>query len=484
MTNKAETPTPAKPRKAWSLTRRLIFLYSVATAILLLSAAWMLDWGLRQSLEVQDRRLLASKVKVMRLLLGQHSNRPEMLESEVVHEASETEGLRYYLRVLDRDGRVLIESPDMATVLPASAFPVPVSTRGALEDQSVFREVDGRPFLLLSANAVERGPVARMRQLQLGLDVSHNESLLASYRQKLLVIFGFGLVVAAITGVAVARVGVRPLADITDTVRRITASRLDERVAANRWPIELVGLATAFDAMLDRLQASFTQLSECTADMAHALRNPINNLRGETEVALARERTPQEYQQVLVSGLEETERLTRMIDSLLFIARADNPNTVIESQQIELAAEIEAVREFYDALAAEKRITVACQGRATVTGDAMLIRRAISNLLANALKYTPVGGRVVLSIAEGETGVEIAVADTGTGIPPDRLDRIFDRFFQVDQSRGLTTKGAGLGLAIVRTIMRLHRGVVTVESTLGQGSVFRLRFPPQAVVTA
>lgn len=484
MTNKPETPRPKRQRKAWSLTRRLIVLYSIATAVLLLSAAWLLDWGLRQSLEAQDRRLLASKVKVMRLLLAQHYNRPEMLENEVVHEASETEGLRYYLRVIDRDGRVLIESPDMAKVLPASAFPVPVSTRSSLEDQSIFRSVDGHPFLLLSADAVERGPVARMRQLQLGLDVAHNDNLIAAYREKLIVIFGFGLVVAALTGIAVARVGMRPLADITVTARRITASRLDERVAADRWPVELAGLADAFDAMLDRLQASFTQLSECTADMAHALRNPINNLRGETEVALARERSPKEYQQVLASGLEEAERLTRMIDSLLFIARADNPNTVIESQKVELAAEVEAVRDFYDALAAEKQITVFCQGQATVIGDAMLIRRAISNLLANAIKYTPAGGRVVLAIAGSESGVEVTVEDNGAGIPTDRLDRIFDRFYQVDQSRGLTTKGAGLGLAIVRTIMRLHRGSVTVESTLGRGSVFRLCFPSGAVVTA
>lgn len=484
MTNKPETPRPQRSRKVWSLTRRLIVFYSIATAILLLSAAWLLDWGLRRSLEVQDRQLLASKVKVMRLLLAQHASRPEMLESEVVHEASETEGLRYYLRVLDRDGRVLIESPDMAKVLPASVFAVPASIRSALEDQSIFREVDGRPFLLLSAEAVERGSVARMRQLQLGLDVAHNDNLLASYREKLMVVFGFGLVAAALTGVLVARVGMRPLADISVAVQRITASRLDERVAEDRWPVELAGLAGAFDAMLDRLQASFTQLSECTADMAHALRNPINNLRGETEVALARERSPKEYQQVLESSLEEAERLTRMIDSLLFIARADNPNTVIESQNVELATEAEAVRDFYDALAAEKQITVSCQGQATVIGDAMLIRRAISNLLANAIKYTPAGGRVVLAIARNESGVEVAMEDNGTGIPPDRLDRIFDRFYQVDQSRGLTAKGAGLGLAIVRTIMRLHRGDVTVESTPGRGSVFRLRFPAGAVVTA
>lgn len=480
MTTETKEPVRRKPfgSRSWSLTRRLIIFYTIATVTLLVMAAWFLDWGLRSSLDAQDRRMLASKVQVLRLLLREHHDRPDYLAMEVEHEASESQSLKYFMRVLDHDGRVLIETSKMQQLLPTELFPTPDMVRINFGDQAVRATVGGRPYLLLSANAVQMGPVAKKRVLQVGLDIEHNDELLATYRKKLMTVLSMSVVLAAIVGVAVSRAGMRPLNEISKAVQHITASKLESKIAADRWPVELAPLATAFDDMLDRLQASFNRLSECTGDMAHALRNPINNLRGEAEITLARERTPQEYQQVLISSVEETERLSRMIDSLLFIARADNPNTVLDFRPIEAAAEIEAVCEFYEALAAEKSVAVAHQGNATLHGDPMYVRRAISNLLANALKHTQKDGRILITATQTpEGGTEISVVDNGIGIPTEHLARVFDRFYQVDQSRGLTAKGAGLGLAIVNSIMRLHRGEVTVESTLGYGSTFRLKFP-------
>jgi two-component system heavy metal sensor histidine kinase CusS len=182
---------------------------------------------------------------------------------------------------------------------------------------------------------------------------------------------------------------------------------------------------------------------------------------------------------MLGSSLEELERLSRMIDNLLFIARADDASLALKRTSFAARQEMEAVKEFYEAVAEEARLIVACEGDTPVNGDPMLVRRAISNLLGNALKHTPAGGRVILTARAISDGwAEIAVQDTGKGIPEAMLPRVFDRFFQVDKSRDLTAKGAGLGLAIVKSIMQLHRGEATVQSVLGKGTTVTLRFPP------
>ncbi|MEX2043979.1 MAG: heavy metal sensor histidine kinase, partial [Opitutus sp.] len=333
-------------------------------------------------------------------------------------------------------------------------------------------------YLLLAGEAATGASGGERRTLHIALDVAHSEEFLADYRWKLLAVMAAGLAFAVVAGVLVTRVGLQPIRVITQTTRRITASKLGERVVADQWPEELRELAAAFDEMLDRLQGSFDRLADFSADLAHALRNPINNLRGETEVALSRAREPEEYRQVLGSSLEEHERLSAMIEALLFIARADDPRTAIEQTQMFVRPHLDAVREFYDAVAADQNVTVVCEGDARLVGDPMLVRRAISNLLGNALKHTPGGGVVTMAAHESRVGsVEIVVADTGAGIAAEHLPRVFDRFFQADQTRGSVAKGAGLGLAIVRSIMHLHGGDASIESTVGQGTTVTLRFP-------
>lgn len=478
-----EDPAPAAPaarptRGAWSITSRLTWCYGLSTVVLLLVAAAFLDWGLRRSLLAQDHALVASKVHVLQLLLRDHSAHPEILAGEVEHEAGEGQSLRYFLRVLDQAGSLRLETPGMAAVLPTALFPPPPLP--GLANPAVARELaDGRRYLLLSAHAIEAGEPSRERILQVGLDVSHNDRLLAAYRRQLLLMLGGGALVAALAGALVARAGLRPVLQLTAQAERITASRLDERINPARWPGELRALAAAFDGMLDRLRDSFARLSDCTADMAHALRNPINNLRGEAEVALARDRPARDYQQTLASSLEELDRLSRLIDGLLFIARTDNPGAALEHRRFAARPEMEAVREFYEALAGEKGITVTCEGDAILWGDPMLFRRAISNLLANALKHTPAAGRVSITARPvADNGAELTVADSGAGIPEAGQSRVFDRFYQVVPSGDQTSHGAGLGLAIVRSIMRLHGGTASLTSAVGQGTVVTLNFSP------
>lgn len=471
-------PPPEPVRRLWSITGRLTLLYVGSTAVLLLLAAGFLHEGLRQSLGRADQALVNGKLRVMQGLLREQQGPSGVLENEIEHEASANELLKYYMRVLDQDGRVRVETTGMSGLLPVLAFPAPVPRKEG--NPTIIERTlgPGRTYLLLAAE-VEAGTGGQKKAvLHIALDIAHNSAVLADYRRKLLVVLGSSLVFAGLAGALVARAGLRPLRAIAHTTQRITASNLAERLHPAEWPAELRELASAFDAMLDRLQDSFGRLNEFSANIAHALRNPINNLRGEAEVALGQGRTAEEYQQILGSSLEEYERLARMIDGLLFIARTDNPDASIERSAIAARRELNAVQEFYEALAAEREVAVVCEGDATLTGDPMLFRRAVSNLLANALKHTPRTGRVVLAAANLPDGsAEIRVSDTGAGIPADQLPRIFERFFQGNKSRDQTSQGAGLGLAIVQSIMRLHKGHAEATSEPGKGTTVRLRFP-------
>ncbi len=401
----------------------------------------------------------------------------EAIESEVEHEAGDESPLRYYLRILEPTGRVALETPGMPADLAMDAFPqLATQGRATLDCAECMASRNGR--YLLAARLVEGQGGASHVRLQVALDVERTAGVLRRYGWLLALVLGAGVILSALASLFVSRMAVRPVYDIADRVRAITASRLDLPPLSSRpWPEELHGLASDFDQMLARLGEAFNRLSQFAADLAHALRNPINNLRGNAEVALARERTPEEYQQALGSGLEELERLSRLIDGLLFLARAEDPRQAIERTSFPVRRELEAVRDFYEALAAEHNVHTRCEGDATITGDPMLVRRAVSNLLANALRYTPPGGTVVMQVQKRpDGGATVRIRDTGRGIGEVHLPHVFERFYRAED--GLAdTSGAGLGLAIVRSIMRLHGGEAYLSSESGVGTTVTLEFP-------
>lgn len=449
-------------------------LYVASTAALLVLTSGFLYWALKRNLDTTRHAMLASKIEVLQLLL-KDPDKANVLTSEVEHEASGSGPLKYYVRILDEQNQILQQTPGMEW-LGASLFPSSVEIRRDALD-SVKRGLTAHnSFLLLAVQVVAAGD--QRRTVQMALDVSPGDLLLADYRLKLLAVLILGLAFAAVAGVWVARKGMRPLVSITKAAQHVTASQLHDRITGSQWPAELADLAAAFDAMLNRLEDSFKRLSDFSADLAHALRSPINNLRGEAEVSLGRTRTPEKYQQTLASALEEYERLSRMIDDLLFLARADNPNAAVKQVQFDARKEIDAVQEFYEALAEEHGVEVTCEGTGCVTGDPMLFRRAVSNLLANALRHTHARGHVRIQLHPLDTqGMEVTVRDSGLGIAPEHLSKIFDRFYRIGDSSSLVPGGTGLGLAIVQSIMRLHGGTACVQSTLGQGTAVTLKFP-------
>jgi two-component system heavy metal sensor histidine kinase CusS len=360
----------------------------------------------------------------------------------------------------------------MDDVLPAAAFPSPslVTMGHDVVGEAAFRH--DRLFQTLSTRVGVEAEQPGPQILQIAMDRSDEKLLLLHYRERLWLVLTASLVLCAGTGYAIARSGMRPIAGIAATARRIRSSTLDQRITTDGLPTELRSLAATFNEMLDRLEASFAQISQFSADVAHELRTPINNLVGEIEVALGKTRSADEYRDVLGSALEECTRIGRVIRSLLFLARAEAARANPHHEMIEVRREIEAVREFYEAAAAETGIDlVFAPGERVQAGfDRNLFQQAIGNLVANALAHTPKGGRVEISAAVAHGRLKVAVHDTGRGIPPEDLPHVFDRFYRADKARSGASSNVGLGLAVVRSIARLHGGTVVIDSELGQGT--------------
>jgi two-component system heavy metal sensor histidine kinase CusS len=264
------------------------------------------------------------------------------------------------------------------------------------------------------------------------------------------------------------------------TMRHIRSTNLRERILPEGYPSELAALAGPFNEMLDRLEESFERISRFSADIAHDLRTPVNNIRGEAEVALARARTVEEYRDMLGSCLEEAVRLSSLISDLLFLARAESPLTHLRREKVDVGQLLCGVQEYYEASAADGGVSFSTAVPAEpviAEMDRTLLQRAVGNLVSNALTYTPPGGSVVLETCAEPSAIRIDVSDTGVGIPPEALPKVFDRFFRVDSSRSQASGGTGLGLAIVQSIMLLHGGKIEIASQPGCGTKVTLRMP-------
>jgi two-component system heavy metal sensor histidine kinase CusS len=319
--------------------------------------------------------------------------------------------------------------------------------------------------------------------IQVALDRTREEDLLAGYRRSLWLVLGLALLACALAGYRIARRGLRPVWAIAAAAGRIRPSTLGERIADAGLPAELAALAGTLNGMLERLEESFARLGRFSADIAHELRTPVNNLRGEAEVVLGKPRSPEEYRDALGSCLEECVRLSRLIDRLLFLARAENPRAQVERERVDVGRELTAVRDFYEAAAGEVGVRLAVTAPAGLTAelDRQLLQRAIGNLVENALAHTPPGGTVTLTARRDDGALRVEVADTGCGVPAADLPRLFDRFFRVDRARMSERGGVGLGLPIVKSIAELHGGSVQIASEAGRGTRVTLRFPcPEA----
>ncbi|HEV3445710.1 MAG TPA: heavy metal sensor histidine kinase [Gemmataceae bacterium] len=478
---------PAKPvRRPWSLAARLTAWYAGSAFLLILGATGFLYWVLSTNLDREDDQFLADKVHLLRKLLRERPDGIKSIEREAEEEWAARQYAQVFVRILDTSGRSLLETPGMSKELTTEVFPQATAIDAEPGRAREIETASGKTFLLLAvqAHVGRSGPESRL--IQLAFDRTYEEQLLAGYRRNLWLVLGIALVACALGGYHIARRGLRPVADITATARQVRATTLDARIEAARFPAELATLAATFNEMLDRLEESFHRLARFSADIAHELRTPVNNIRGEAEVALGKERPSEEYREVLGSCLEECVRLTRLIDSLLFLARAESPQTQIVKETIDVGRELSLVRDFYEAAASEAgiKLQVIAPDGLDAEIDRTLFQRAVGNLIANAIAHTAANGAIELAANRSGDRIQIEVSDSGCGIAPEHLPYVFDRFYRVDQARANSSARVGLGLAIVKSIATLHGGTVSIASAPQQGTRVTISLPGRQTASA
>jgi two-component system heavy metal sensor histidine kinase CusS len=454
-----------------SIASQLVLFFTLAAALLLFCGLGAFYWIVVRHAFAEDNAVMADKISA--LTANFNESGPQLFGEEL--KASHAHA-PYWVRVLDSDGRTLSEAPGMDRLVPPNIFPPPLTLPQSSPAPQLFTDYRAAEKLF-SLVAVQAESGGKTYTIQVAQDRTSDEQLQRNFGLLLLAVLAAGVLVSALVARLVTRRGLRPLWQFAGTVQRIDPNHLNQRVAPAGWPRELQPLANAFDQMLGRLEDSFARLSQFSADLAHELRTPIGNILGEAQVALTRERAPDEYREVLASTIAECERLSKIVDNLLFVARADAAREPIERKRFDGRVAIEKIAAFYRTLAEERRVTIECAGQGQVYADPLLFERAVSNLVDNALRFIPASreGAVQITIAATQADSQVIVRDNGCGIAPEHLPRVFDRFYRADPSR--SAAGAGLGLALVQSIVDLHGGSATVQSELGRGTTVTLRFP-------
>jgi two-component system heavy metal sensor histidine kinase CusS len=470
----------AVPSLRHTLAFRLTAAYSAAGLLLVLLATASLYIVLQTELDKSTELFLADKLHVLGTMLRDRPDDEDGLREEIELESAARRYQQFYIRLVDEHGQPILTTPGMADQLDIAEL---VSRTQSRPDHSItMTGTRGRPFRVTSALLSVGTPPTRRDTVQIAIDVSQEQELLARYRRWFWVILLASSVLFPLAGYRIARHGIRPVEEIAATARRITSTNLRERIGAAGYPSELASLAGTFNQMLERLEESFERISRFSADIAHDLRTPVNNIRGEAEVALARARTVDEYRDVLESSLEEAVRLSELIGDLLFLARAESPLTELHREKVNIGELLTTVRDYYEASATDAAISLVVNGAEPLNAelDRALMLRAVSNLVSNAIVHTPPGGVVTLMASSDDVEMRIQVSDTGNGIPAEALPRVFDRFFRVDPSRSKNSGGTGLGLAIVQSIMTLHNGSAEITSEIGRGTRVTLHMPALA----
>lgn len=461
-----------------SLRARLTLWYTALLtgmlALLGAAALWLLDRGLRDNIDASLKSAAATIADSLRRPVRADRDLGATLDALLGYGPASR-----FFRLLDPFGR-----PD-PRLAPRSRLKFPLSQqarRNAGQGRETYQTLHltdptGAPAAVrvLTLPVVERGRVAHLVQVAVPLDSADTA------RSRFLLIL-LGLAPIALGGSAVggwflARKALAPVDAMVASARRIEAEDLSQRLAAANGTDELGRLASVLNDMLARLEASFSAVRHFSADAAHELRTPLTILKGELEVALRSPPSPDEYRRVLVSCLEEVDRLGALVSDLLFLARSDGGNLSVTHDPVDLASVLHDAGAALKVLADESDVSFRCtaDGPIWTRGSREMLFRLIFNLGENAIAYTPAGGSVTLSLAPRNAEAELTVQDTGIGIAPDERDRIFDRFYRSDPARG---RGhAGLGLALARSIVAAHQGSIDVESAPGRGSCFRIRLP-------
>lgn len=455
-----------------SLTARLTLLFITGSSVVLLALGWLIGASIERHFKELDRDALAGKLMLARHVIERVAS-PRDLERLPAQLGDAIVGHHdLAVQVLGPQKEILLASSDIA-------FPDDWLAHVANMPETPLFEwsQDERSYRGLAASIPTGVAAWQPLVVAVAIDIEHHKAFMQTFMQTLWLFVACAALASGLVGWFAASRGLAPLRAMCKRAAGVTAQTLDQRLPVDAVPAELAALATTLNEMLERLEDAFCRLSDFSSDLAHELRTPISNLMTQTQVSLSRTRDAASYREILESNAEEFERLARMISDMLFLAKAENGLTIANDEQVDLAREVRDLFEFYEALADEKDIHLRLLGGGTVRGDRLMLRRALSNLLSNALRYTPRDGDVLVTIAPEETEIVLSVDNSGETIPPRHLTRLFERFYRADPSRKhVTGEGTGLGLAITQAIARAHHGRVSAISTAGR-TRFSIQLP-------
>ncbi|MEI6412673.1 MAG: heavy metal sensor histidine kinase [Pseudomonadota bacterium] len=452
-------------RRPRSITRRLTLFFATASTLVLLAVGHLTHVLLESHFEEEDFAEVSGKLELVRHALAKITSEAGL---ETVGQPL-TDAL-----VGHHDLVVAVIGPDQRGlfVSPGASFPpalwVDFSPDPPVRATTLrYWEQNGRNFRGLVASAATGIAGQPSVTVAIAVDIKHHRVFMAALGKSLWGAIALGIGLTAVLGWIAARRGLEPVHQVAKVARGISASRLDDRLPVDTIPVELREMALAFNDMLSRLEGSFRRLVEFSSDLAHELRTPINNLMTQTQVVLSRPRSADNYRETLYSNLEEYERLARTISDMLFLAKADYGLLVPRWESVDLAVQVRQLFEFYEALADSQGIGLRLSGEGLAPGDPLMLRRALGNLLSNAIRHTPRGGTIEMRIDRPGTAplTRLVIENPGADIPPEHLPRLFDRFYRADPSRRQSSEGAGLGLAIVKSIVEAHGGSIQVSSS-------------------
>ncbi len=454
-----------------SITWRLTLLFAVASSVVLLALGMVIASSVEKHFEDLDMEVLTGKMELTRHALASVKSHDDLQglaqqldDSLVGHHGLEVMVISANQTVIFATHHARFPSPLVASSLSRAPY------------RPVLWTLAGQSYRAISAELPTGTNNGAKVMVAVATDIAHHQIYMRSFLQTLWLFVAGAALLTGVLGWAAVRRGLAPLRAMREQAQAVSAQQLDQRLAVASVPIELAELAQSLNDMLARLQEAFMRLSDFSSDIAHELRTPVSNLMTQTQVALSRARSSDEYRSILESNAEEFEHMARMISDMLLLAKAENGLVVPNREVVDLASELRVLFDYYEAVADEKGLRLSLEGAAQVSADRLMLRRALGNLLSNAVRHSGVGTTLRVHIDSKADRVSIAIENTGDTIAPEYLERIFDRFFRVDPSRQRSSEGTGLGLAITRSIVLAHGGTIAVESALGV-TVFTIELP-------
>ena len=470
-----------------SLRVRLIASYVVLFTFMLLGLGLVVRSVLRNVLYKQSQNALTQQWNVVRAFLREVGGQTIWAyDAQDPEEATIVSGIRSGVYLLaGPNGEILEVNETYRELIDLSSEEIRRRVAAGASGFESRRDTEGADYILRHGVAVDGKASA---YVVIGRSLAEDEKTLNQFTQYYFLFVPVGIAAVGLFGWFSAGRALRPVSDVANAAQQITGSRLNTRIPERGAGDELDHLIGTFNGMVARLEQSFAQIRQFSTDVSHELRTPLTVIRGHLEVAIMTAQTTEQYQDAIHTALQDVERLSHVVRALLQLSQAESGQLTLNRAPLDIAGTVKVMSEHL-ALAAEDKgqeLVVDCPGPAMALADRVQIERLVTNLLTNAIKYTPIGGHIKLTVRNDTGMVVLRVSDTGQGIPREHLPHIFDRFYRVpagaSPSGASPEKGLGLGLSFVSWIVKAHEGAIEVESEPGRGSSFVVSLPGVPVV--